>query len=255
MPLQTNISANIPLKDLAERILRHTLNITEKHDIHYNGHYAHNNSYNACAPKIYPYFYTRGKERFICHLSALLVTWKKESDAPSYTMCVCVCVFILCSDERDLDGLSVSKCDAVCFCLSHSNSQRPLSLTTEGSLYVFMASSTNRMHAEHVRANMHMQTLMYCMCALLYSNPHAHTHTHTANRKSDALPLTDHSTLYQNSSKHLWASIAMFSQHVLWISYRKALCLSHTTEKRICIGECLFMLVESTFDSEIILPC
>lgn len=62
------------------------------------------------------------------------------------------------------------------------------------------------------------------------------THIHTANKKSDASPLTDHSTLYQNSSKHLWASIAMFSQHVLWVSYRKALCLSHTTEKRICIG-------------------
>lgn len=90
---------------------------------------------------------------------------------------VYVCVFVFCSDERDLDGFSVSKRDAVCFCLSHSKSQRALSLTTEGSLYVYMASSTNWMHAEHVRANTHMQMLMHCMCALLHSNPHTHTHS------------------------------------------------------------------------------
>ncbi len=63
MPFQTNIFANIPLNNLAERILCHTLNITEKHDINYNGHYALNNSYNACSPKIYPYFFILGARR------------------------------------------------------------------------------------------------------------------------------------------------------------------------------------------------
>lgn len=68
-----------------------------------------------------------------------------------------------------------------------------------------------------------------CSCIVcVHCYTQTHTHTHTANRKSDALPLTDHSTLNQNSSKHLWASIPMFSLHVIWISYRKALCLSHT---------------------------
>ncbi len=63
MPFQTNIFANIPLNNLAERILCHSLNITEKHDIHYNGHYALNNSYNACSPKIYPYCFILGARR------------------------------------------------------------------------------------------------------------------------------------------------------------------------------------------------
>lgn len=116
------------------------------------------------------------------------------------------------------------------FVLSQSNSHRPLSLPTEGSLHVYMASSANRMHTEHVSANMHAQMLI--VCVLSYTR----ARTRAANRRSDALPLTDHSTLYQNSSKHLWASIPMFSQRVLWISYRKALCLSHVTKERICIG-------------------
>ncbi len=77
MPFQTNIFANIPLNNLAERILCHTLNITEKHDIHYNGDYALNNSYNACAPKIYPYFLYSGQGEVYLSLISITCYLKK----------------------------------------------------------------------------------------------------------------------------------------------------------------------------------
>lgn len=171
---------------------------------------------------------------------------------PQTPCTVYVCVFVLCSDERDLDGFSVSKCDAVCFCLSHSKSQRPLSLTTEGSLYVYMASSTNRMHAEHVHENMHMQTLMHCMCALLHSNPHTHAQLIGRVMHCPWQIIPRCTRIAPNISEHLFQCFpnTCFEYHI-----KKHSVFLTQLRRGFVLDEWLFMLIESRFDSEIILPC